>query len=73
MTLSEYLAKTGRTKQDIARAANLRWATVHDIAEGSSVPKPETAMRIAKACGGEVTAAELLGLVPAAPTGTDGE
>jgi len=70
MTLSEYLVKTGRTKQEIARATSLRWATVHAIAEGSAVPKPDTAKRIELATGGEVTAAELLGL---APTGTDGE
>jgi len=77
MDLSEYVAKHGTAvKKKIARKARLRWQTVHDIAEGNSTPRPETAKRIEKATGGAVTALELLGLAPAAesasldPTGT---
>lgn len=61
VTLSEYIAKHGTAaKRALADATGLRWATIHDIAEGRSTPKPETAKKIEAATGGDVTAAELL-------------
>lgn len=83
MNLTDYVAKHGTAvKKEIARKARLRWQTVHDIAEGNSTPRPETAKRIEEATGGVVTALELLGIsapVPPAesaaslaPTGTEG-
>ena len=64
MTLGEYIEQHGSAaKRAIAVAAGIRWATVHDIARGVSVPRAGTARRIEQATGGAVTAAELLGLV----------
>lgn len=40
----------------------LTYAAVHRIVRGRAQPKPETAKKIARATGGEVSAAALLGL-----------
>jgi DNA-binding transcriptional regulator YdaS (Cro superfamily) len=63
MRLSEWCAQQGEgAKTRLARACDVRWATIHDIVEGRSKPQPETARRIEHATEGAVTAAELLGL-----------
>lgn len=51
--------KTGR---------KIRWATIHDIARGAVIPKPDTARRIETASDGAITAAELLGIGPTVAT-----
>lgn len=84
MDLATWLKQQGRgAKGRLARAADVRWQTIHEIARGVT-PRPETAKAIEVATGGAVTAAELLGLTsaPAAAeqqggdvdrsTGTDG-
>jgi DNA-binding transcriptional regulator YdaS (Cro superfamily) len=63
MTLAEYVKVHGKkVKRVLAKKAGVRWATVHDIAEGRTTPRPETAKKIEKATRGQVTAASLLGL-----------
>ena len=65
MTLGEYIAAKGTAaKKEIAEKTGLRWATIHDIAEGRSVPKLATAKKIAAATDNEVSVATLLGLGP---------
>ncbi len=63
MTLAEYVEKYGKSvKTDLHKSTGLRWQTIHDIAEGRSVPRLETAKKLAAATGGEVTVVDLLGL-----------
>lgn len=70
MTLSEYIERHGAAaKRELAEKTGLRWATIHDIAEGRAVPRADTAKKIAEATGGAVSAAALLGLES---TGTEG-
>lgn len=76
--LADWLAKTGLTKAELARAAvdeegkPLRYATVHEIVEGRHVPGVEIAKRLAEASARlvrergleakPVTPAEILGV-----------
>lgn len=63
MTLADYIKRHGTgAKRDLAKKSGLRWATIHDIARGHSIPLPSTAKKIAAATGGEVSEAELLGI-----------
>lgn len=63
MTLAEYIAAHGTAaKRDLAAKTGLRWQTIHEIAEGRSTPKPETARKIEAATDGAVSAASLLGV-----------
>lgn len=76
MTLGEYVKKHGKgAKKALAKATGLRWQTVHEIAEGRTIPRIPTAMKIQEATSGEVTIFDMLGLDPAtgaplAATGT---
>ena len=68
--LARYLAAHGgpsakRTLQALVlRRAHrtIRWATLHDIAEGRVRASAETARALHRATDGEIDAAELLGL-----------
>lgn len=64
MQLREWLDRQGRgATAKLAREIGCeRWATVHEIANGH-VPKPARAKAIEEATDGEVTAAEVLGLI----------
>lgn len=63
MDLRAWLRKPGNTKYGLAKRAGVTWRTVHRIALGH-VPRASTARLIEKATDGEVTAAEILGVVP---------
>lgn len=65
MDLKTWLSRAENTKYGLAKASGLSWRTIHRIADKGTSPQAETAMAIERATGGEVTAAELLGLVPA--------
>lgn len=60
--LSRYLARTGRSKYSLAKAAELPWKTVHRLAKGKHTPGLRVAQAIESATEGEVSAAELLGI-----------
>lgn len=63
MTLAEYIEQHGtKAKRDLAQKVGVRWATIHDIARGRAMPRPETAKAIEEATSGAVKAASLLGL-----------
>lgn len=62
MDLGTWLkAEPGRSKLALARAAGVRWKTIHKTAQGRR-PRVETALAIERATDGEVTVAELLQL-----------
>jgi len=66
MNLRTWLDQRGHgATAALARAVGTRWATIYEIANGH-VPKAALAKEIEAATAGEVTAAELLGLVPTA-------
>lgn len=79
--LEAWLAEAGVTKQDLATAGGIRYATVHDVAKGH-VPTVDTARRIAAAAAWivterglsvePITAAAIVGLEDVASTGTAG-
>lgn len=60
--LNRWLASREGGRTQLARAAGVRWQTVDDISRGKHVPRASTAIAISRATGGEVTAAELLGI-----------
>ena len=53
----------------LARSVGTRWATIYEIANGH-VPKADLAKKIDASTGGEVSAAELLGVEPSVTTET---
>lgn len=63
VTLSEYLKREGKgAKSRLQRKTGLAYSTIHWIATGATVARPDTAKKIEKATGGAVTAAEILGV-----------
>lgn len=68
-SLARYLEKRGihATRELCAlvlkkRKKTIRWATIHDIAQGRATPRPETARLLHEVTGGEIDAGDLLGL-----------
>lgn len=65
MTLAEYVAKHGpAVKRDLQAKTGLRWQTIHEIAEGRTTPRIETAKKLAEATGGECSVFDLIGVDP---------
>ena len=61
--MGAYFARSPRGKKaQVVRDSGLAYSTVHWIAAGRVRPKVATAERIAAATGGELTAAQILGL-----------
>jgi len=60
--VASYLARTGRSKYWLSKSSGLPWKTIHRLARGLHAPGHRVASAIERATGGEVTAAELLGL-----------
>jgi DNA-binding transcriptional regulator YdaS (Cro superfamily) len=58
--------KGGRLQ--LARDAGVTWQTINEIAQGRRRPRADLALRISRATGGAVSAAELMGLDPHQPT-----
>lgn len=69
--LARYLSTRGvyakRELRDLVKRKTrrtIRWATLHDIANGRAVPRVQTARLLHLATDGEIDAGELLGLTP---------
>lgn len=61
--LQAYLDEQPRgTKARLARETGLAYSTIHWLAAGRTKAKAETAKLIANATGGELTAAQILGV-----------
>lgn len=60
--LIEYLRQTGRTQLGLAKQAGIAPSTLSAIRSGQRRPSPRLAKAIEAATGGEVKAAEMLGL-----------
>jgi hypothetical protein len=74
MTLQEYFEREGRgSRQRLATATGLRYATILDIANGKNVPRASTAKTIEAATAGAVSAAELLGVAVPVETAESSE
>lgn len=58
--LGEYIARTGASQKKIAQDAGCSRAAISMIAAGLRRPSPGLALRIEKATGGAVRAAELI-------------
>lgn len=62
MDLQAWLERAGNSRSSLARRSGISKTTLHRITRGETVPRAKTAKAIEEATGGEVTAAELLGL-----------
>lgn len=62
--LRRWLADTGTTQAELARAVGVGQSAVSRIAAGVELPNPATAAALAKATRGKVTVCELLGISP---------
>jgi len=61
--LQAYLDEQPRgTKARLARETGLAYSTIHWLASGRTTAKPKTARLIADASGGQLTAAQILGV-----------
>ncbi|MEJ5360404.1 MAG: helix-turn-helix transcriptional regulator [Desulfobacterales bacterium] len=60
MDLKRYLSLAGMTQKDLAVAAKCGQPTISQIITGKRKPSPDLALRIERATGGAVRAAELV-------------
>ncbi|MEJ5359896.1 MAG: helix-turn-helix transcriptional regulator [Desulfobacterales bacterium] len=58
--LEAFFKKTGKKQSEIANAAGCSKAAISMIAKGRRRPSPDLALRIERATGGAVRAAELI-------------